>query len=617
MARDLSVLCFHGLGDHRTSDWQREWSEAIQLPFRGSTTTPLLSFASYDPIFEKTDLSFAETSVALAKLASSGLTSFFRRDRGLVADVSQRVRWTAGYVVAFLEDEQFQRESRAFVLDKIRDVRPDVVLAHSLGSLVTYNAFAHADAREGKVAKALSRTQYVTFGSQIGNPFVVGNLTYGRVKPMPVAMWTHLYNRNDDVFTAPLSMPGVDNFRQLLTPFDLPGYGDHAAPGYLGHRETVASLWMPLADGDQRARELSQSHRATPGKKARRPSTAGRQTEPVRRRALLVGINDYPNEKDRLEGCVNDVFTMSAVLQECGFAPGDVRTCLDRRATAAGILERMRWLCSDARPKDELVFYFSGHGARVPEYGAFMEPDRLTETLVPWDFDWSPETSISDEQICDIYSQLPYDTRLLMVFDCCHSGGMHRQGGAKARGITPPDDIRHRELKWDIDTQMWVARDFQRLDRDFAPKAGERSAFFGRNGSTVRLGRSAALRLSSRRSYEAEKKREEGPVGPFLPLIIEACGEEQLSFEYRHGATSYGAFTFCLASLLRQERDIDFERLVQLTRDRLATLGYDQVPQILGPSAVVGSKVPFGTGQLGSGGLQANVPGIATPRASG
>ena len=36
--------------------------------------------------------------------------------------------------------------------------------------------------------------------------------------------------------------------------------------------------------------------------------------------------------------------------------------------------------------------------------------------------------------------------------------------------------------------------------------------------------------------------------GPYLPLIIEACGEDEFSYEYRHGATSHGAFTFSLAT---------------------------------------------------------------------
>ena len=87
------------------------------------------------------------------------------------------------------------------------------------------------------------------------------------------------------------------------------------------------------------------------------------------------------------------------------------------------------------------------------------------------------------------------------------------------------------------------------------------------------------------------------PIGPYLPLIIEACAEEQFSYEYRHGATSHGAFTFSLASILRREkavkRSINFDQLVAKIWDQLAELKYDQTPQILGPTAVRRHKVPL------------------------
>jgi len=78
-----------------------------------------------------------------------------------------------------------------------------------------------------------------------------------------------------------------------------------------------------------------------------------------------------------------------------------------------------------------------------------------------------------------------------------------------------------------------------------------------------------------------------------LPLIIEACQEQELSYEYRHGVTSYGAFTFSLALELRKRKRITFERLVEVTAARLAALGYDQRPQVLGPRALVRGRVPW------------------------
>jgi metacaspase-1 len=205
---------------------------------------------------------------------------------------------------------------------------------------------------------------------------------------------------------------------------------------------------------------------------------------------------------------------------------------------------------------------------------------------------------------------------MMMVFDCCHSGSMHRQGGARARGIAPPDDIRHRALRWDHDEEMWVERDFAELNRAFSSKKGDRAMFFGEDKSTVRIGRAPLLRLGSEKDYKKAKAASKEPVGPFLPLIIEACGEDEFSWEYRHGTTSYGAFTFCFTSILRQEKDVTYKDLVRLAGERLARLGYDQKPQILGPSTHLDAKVPFETGRAPRA-AAATLPGSATPRTSG
>jgi hypothetical protein len=587
--KTLKILGVHGLGDHRNSTWKEDWEAALRKVFPGHQSLKLeFAFLSYDDIFEKVDLSIWETMQAVWKLARSGASTALGARRGVVGDISDRVRWTAGYVVAWVEDEGFQRQTRARVLDTVAREQPDVILAHSLGSLVTYNAFSHPDARRPATAAAIARSRYVTLGSQIGNPFVVGNLTFGRIEALPVKFWYHLYNKEDDVFTAEIKLWDAGSFQQVNTPFDIGGFADHSAVEYLTHANTVENVWRPTAERRilGRAFGADRLRRESPTVLVR----AGR----LRRRALLVGINQYPQKEDVLEGCVNDVFLISSTLQECGFPPESIRVCLDERATAQGIDERLRWLLDDPRPGDERVFYYSGHGATIAEYGESLEPDRKTETLVPWDFDWSQERAILDDHIFGLYSQLPYGMRFAMILDCCHSGGMHRQGRAKVRGLTPPDDIRHRELKWDTKSDMWVSRDFKRLNRQFSSRRESNEAFFGADGTSTRIGRASLVRSQSEAQYRRLKRRAgSSRVGPYLPLIIEACGEKQLSYEYRHGAASYGAFTFALCLELRRRRRITFKRLVEVTGAKLAELGYEQRPQILGPQAIVNARVPW------------------------
>ncbi len=586
----IKLMGVHGLGDHRDYPWKEEWTKAIQDRFPGQNDVDLeFSFASYDDIFEDIDLSAWQTAKAVGKLLSSGAGNLFgMRRRGFFDSINHKLRWYAGYVVAWVENEEFQKQTRKRILDRLREEKPDVLMAHSLGSLVTYNALSHPDARRGGrrgLSKTIKEMTYVTLGAQIGNPFVVRNLTPGRIQPLDVKKWFHLYNEEDDVFTSPIRLWDADNFKQVETYFDVGGWADHDACEYLKHAATVSQVWKPLA----RAGRAPSTETRALARSLAAPST---KRQP-RRRAVLIGINDYPDPEARLSGCVNDVFLMSSLLQECGFPSEQIRICLDDRATAAGIQQRLAWLLEDPQPQDELVFYFSGHGAQLPTYGDGDLVDRMDETLVPHDFDWSPETCVTDDQIFELYSPLPYDTRFVMVFDCCHSGGIHRSGSRKARGINPPDDIRHRSLRWSAEHGMWVPRDLQPINARFSSDEETCQQYCGTDGVTYRLGRAMTLRPSSEADYKKLTRGRKGPVGPYLPIILQACQEDQYAYEYRHGVTSYGAFTYSLANVLRARKSISFTKLVDSVTTRLDELAYDQRPQILGPVALLKKKVPW------------------------
>ena len=147
---------------------------------------------------------------------------------------------------------------------------------------------------------------------------------------------------------------------------------------------------------------------------------------------------------------------------------------------------------------------------------------------------------------------------------------------------------------------MWVSRDFERINKNFTPRKDVAIDYFGRDGATERIGRATMLRGMSSRQYERLKRENElAARGPYLPLIIEACGEGEFSYEYRHGASSHGAFTFSLANILRRQngKAITFESLVAKTRDQLADLQYAQEPRILGPGHIVKSTVPWTAGR--------------------
>jgi hypothetical protein len=396
-------------------------------------------------------------------------------------------------------------------------------------------------------------------------------------------MWYHLYNDNDHVFTAELRLQS-DRFAQVVTHFDKPNdLLNHDPIYYFNHANTQARVWFDIA-GAGPARALT-----------RRVSLSRAVTAPPNRRALLIGINDYPNPANTLEGCVNDTFLISSVLQECSYQPEDIRVVLNDRATAAGILERFHWLLDGVRDGDERVLFYSGHGAQIPAYGAKEEVDHFDECLVPYDFDWTPQRAVTDNQFVEFYSQLPYEARFAAIFDCCHSGGLTRDGGPRARGINPPDDVRHRALRWDSKMAMWVERDMATLNRSLKrSRAGKE--YLGANGVTRRIGRGVALRGLPNNRYDRER-RELKHNGAYLPILLEACQEQDLAYEYRDGANAYGAFTFCLVKLLRDTRrrgrNPSFTVLIKQTAERLTDLGYKQSPALVGPRSLLAKPIPW------------------------
>ncbi len=585
----LKVMGIHGLGDHRAGKWIDNWQQAIRrsLPDDEKVELEFIPF-SYDHLFEETKFSPADPIKAFAKLLRSGAQNLFPlRAKGILDTVTRYLRWYAGYVVAWVENEKFRKTVRNELYKAIAKEQPHLVLAHSLGSLICYDALTDPVAlrRRRKTYDVLSDLTFVTLGSQIANPFVVGNLTVGRIIMPPVEQWVHLYNQHDHVFTAPIRLPGEERFYQIETPFDISGPANHDATKYIEHPATESLLWEPVYKQQV--------------KPARRTVFRVLSTPPrsPRQRALLVGINEYPRPEQRLRGAVNDVFLISSLLQERGFQENQIRVVLNHRATARGILDRMQWLLDDARPGDKLVFFYSGHGTQLAQYGPDEEIDQRTEALVPYDFDWmDPSSAITDDQIYHLYSQLPYGTYLTMIFDCCHAGGMHRDGGLQVKGISPPEDILHRNIFWDPKEKSWKPRRLKIVDESFVKSgdAEELSRYAGSEGDTFRIGRALMLRPLTAQEYEKRKRlmaKAGHPSGPYLPVILQACRESELAFEHVEGAQSYGAFTFFLAKVLRESKTITFQRLVEETRKRVRKL-YSQNPDILGPQSIVQQKVP-------------------------
>jgi hypothetical protein len=151
-------------------------------------------------------------------------------------------------------------------------------------------------------ARCLDRKKfaYLTFGSQIGHP-TVRNAFGGRLVPIGAKFWMNLYNPHDDLFTVDLRIPS-DHYEQFQTSFDRPGTGDHDAEGYLTHTNALDGAWRRIALNQMAPRVLTTRTFAMRDRAAAEAKTGASDraiaksaaTKP-RQRALLIGINEYPD----------------------------------------------------------------------------------------------------------------------------------------------------------------------------------------------------------------------------------------------------------------------------------------------------------------------------------
>lgn len=159
------------------------------------------------------------------------------------------------------------------------------------------------------------------------------------------------------------------------------------------------------------------------------------------RRALLVGINQYQlhptgDRVPNLDGAVADAEAIASLLQALhGFRAEDIKILRDQEATRAAILATLEsHLEKSAKPDDLSFFYYAGHGSYV-QNASSEETDKRDETIIPADSN-SGAADIRDKELALRFHRiLDQQTRLVAVFDSCHSGSI-------ARGL--PDLVKNR-----------------------------------------------------------------------------------------------------------------------------------------------------------------------------
>lgn len=149
--------------------------------------------------------------------------------------------------------------------------------------------------------------------------------------------------------------------------------------------------------------------------------------------ALVVGIANY-QKINRLPETVlkdaQDIHNLIISPQHCGYSPDNVQLLLDGQATQASLRQALADLVQRSDQDSTVFIYVSSHGGSV-EFGP-----HAGEYLLPVDADFTSgaslaQTAVSGGQFTEALRAIPA-RKLVVIFDCCHSGGIGQPKDAEA-----------------------------------------------------------------------------------------------------------------------------------------------------------------------------------------
>jgi hypothetical protein len=169
------------------------------------------------------------------------------------------------------------------------------------------------------------------------------------------------------------------------------------------------------------------------------------------KRALLIGVANYPDPRWRPLSSATDIKYMEEALQLQGFAKDNMIVLADEQATKAGISQAFENFTKAIQPGDIVYVHFSGHGQQIEDDKENPdEVDGYDEAIVPYDargkYDpvkYQGQNHFRDDLLGQylngIRSAVGANGSVLVVIDACHSGTATRSAEfATVRGDPTP-----------------------------------------------------------------------------------------------------------------------------------------------------------------------------------
>ncbi|RYF63143.1 MAG: caspase family protein, partial [Cytophagaceae bacterium] len=145
--------------------------------------------------------------------------------------------------------------------------------------------------------------------------------------------------------------------------------------------------------------------------------------------ALLIGINNYPVKP--LSGCINDVAAMKACLEKLYENLPESRLHIkhltdegEEQPTRANIIKAFDFF-QVAKPGDECLFYFSGHGSSTVAPLIFQSSSNELQSLVCIDSRSPGGLDLMDKELGFLIWKTTQTNKGIFftaITDCCHSG---------------------------------------------------------------------------------------------------------------------------------------------------------------------------------------------------
>jgi hypothetical protein len=264
----------------------------------------------------------------------------------------------------------------------------------------------------------------------------------------------------------------------------------------------------------------------------------------MKNKALLVGINKYPDPRNELRGCVNDILEMEHFIAETNkvYSKQNIKKLTNKDATKKEIITQLKWLIEGAEAGDQLLFHYSGHGAQAPTKFNSLEKDGLDEIICPYDFDGTNNTSLRDKEFAQLFAAIPKGVHFVWISDSCHAEDLSR------------DPFKVDELDYKADNTHY--RFFTGLPR-FDNSEDEANDL-----ADIAIGKITPI------------------IKPLNGALLSACQSHELSADTYINKRFIGAFThYLIENLNIYSGSKNMRSIVGLVNKDLEKNGYDQNPQ--------------------------------------